>query len=331
MKNPLVSIIMPVKNAAPFLIECLDSITHQSYQNWELIAINDHSSDSSLEILKNYEIRDNRIHVLGNKGSGIINALNIGYVYSKGELITRMDADDIMPLEKINSLVSALLKHGKGNIATGFVQYFSEETIGEGFLNYQLWLNSLTANNNHFNDIYKECPIASPCWMAWKIDFDNCGAFASETYPEDYDLVFRFYKQKYSCIGISKILHLWRDSPNRASRTDENYQDNRFLNLKINYFLEVDYDKNRDLILWGAGKKGKQIAKLLIENQISFQWICNTPNKIGKEISTKILQDCSLLPFENTQIIIAVANKVEQQNIQMQLDNSMDVKYFYFC
>ena len=60
-KNPLVSIIMAVKDTAPYLHDCIDSIINQSYQNWELIAVNDHSSDDTPQILKEYSEKDSRI------------------------------------------------------------------------------------------------------------------------------------------------------------------------------------------------------------------------------------------------------------------------------
>ena len=93
---------MPVKNAAPFLTECLDSIISQSYENWELLAVDDGSSDDSLQILKNYEQFDQRITAYRNDGVGIIDALRLAYNYSQGGMITRMDADDIMTLSLIH-------------------------------------------------------------------------------------------------------------------------------------------------------------------------------------------------------------------------------------
>ena len=96
-----ISILMPVKNAALFLRECLDSIVNQEESNFELIAVDDHSTDSSLKILEEYQKKDPRIQVYKNKEHGIIAALRLAYKKSSGILITRMDSDDIMSLHKL--------------------------------------------------------------------------------------------------------------------------------------------------------------------------------------------------------------------------------------
>ena len=83
----LISIIMPVKNAALFLDECIESIISQSYSNWELVAVNDNSTDDTLEILKHFSTLDSRITVVNNHKNGIIEALKTGYNISKGDLL----------------------------------------------------------------------------------------------------------------------------------------------------------------------------------------------------------------------------------------------------
>ena len=92
---------MPVKNAGPWLEECLQSIQKQSFVNWELIAVNDGSKDNSIEILIDFSSRDVRIQVLENPGSGIVDALSQALSKSTGTFISRMDADDVMPAEKL--------------------------------------------------------------------------------------------------------------------------------------------------------------------------------------------------------------------------------------
>lgn len=319
---------MPVKNAERFLAQCLQSIVDQTEQYWELIAVDDDSTDNSLSVLQKFAESDARISVLQNTGNGIIDALRLAYSHSEGEFITRMDADDKMAKTKLQTLKRSLKNSGIGHLAVGQVEYFSESVLGDGYKRYESWLNKLTAEGANYSDIYKECVIPSPCWMIFRDDLKQCDAFNPNTYPEDYDLCFRFYREKLNVIPCQEILHYWRDHPDRSSRNDANYADNRFIELKTNWFLKLDHQPEKKLIVWGAGKKGKQIAQLLSKLNIPFRWVCNNPNKIGKDIYGVIMESTKTLKSEsNLQLIFSVANPEEQASIKQ------DVKHMgtWFC
>lgn len=330
-----VSILVPFKNTANYIGECISSIIAQTYTNWELLIVDDHSVDQSLEIVKRYAKLDTRIKLLQSDGNGIIDALQMAFRYSKGQLITRMDSDDIMNTNKIASMVQDLKNKGPGHIALGLVKYFSESGIGVGYKNYEVWLNQLTINGNNFSEIYKECVIPSPCWMTFREDLESVGAFDSNIYPEDYDLTFRFYKKGLKCIASNKTLHLWRDYSKRTSRTHPHYAENAFLDLKLYYFIDISYDPDKNLVLWGAGQKGKQLAKLLQKQEIKFDWICDNPKKIGKNIYGIILKDFdSLKRIKNPQSIICVANHNSKKIIKSYLEQQRMftmTDYFFFC
>ncbi len=335
MQKPLVSIIMPVKNTAQFLNECLDSILNQSYQNWELLVVDDGSTDDSFNILKLYSEKDNRVNVFSNNGKGIIDALRLAYSKSLGAFITRMDSDDIMTADKLEVLTSNLSDKGKGSIAVGLVKYFSEDELGEGFRKYEEWLNGLIIEGKCFEEIYKECVIPSPCWMVCREDFEKCDALRPNRYPEDYDLTFRFYINGLNPIPCNKVLHHWRDYSTRTSRTDDNYADNTFITIKADYFLSEEYDETKNLVVWGAGGKGKALAKLLIDRGIDFHWICDNPKKIGKHIYDKeMLAFSELSTIENAQSIVTVANTEAQEEIKKyfeKLNQKAMEDYYFFC
>lgn len=335
MTLPLISILTPFKNTADFLPECLNSIISQTYINWELLIVDDGSTDNSYKIVEKFANKDSRIKLFKNNGKGIIDALKTAYSNSSGTLITRMDSDDIMVNIKLNNMAYQLLKHGKGHISLGFVKYFSENGISDGYRKYETWLNNLTLTGNNFSDLYKECVIASPCWMVYKTDLDRCDAFNPNRYPEDYDLVFRFYEAKLKCIPSNQILHYWRDYSWRTSRTHEHYAMNYFLDIKMFYFLKLNYDANRPLVLLGAGGKGKTMAKQLIEANVKFTWICDNPNKIGRNIYDVFMHNYHKIhELENPQVLVSVANEEAQTEIK-QLFNSKNMTpmedYFFFC
>lgn len=107
---PKVSILMPVYNAEKYLIEAIDSILNQTFRDWELIIINDGSTDRSRELLS--QIADNRVIIVDNETNlGLINTLNKGINLCKGEYIARMDADDISTPERIEKQVQFMDSH----------------------------------------------------------------------------------------------------------------------------------------------------------------------------------------------------------------------------
>ena len=335
MKNPLVSILVPYKNTEAYLPACISSILEQTYDRWEVIAVNDHSTDNSPEVVAEFSKKDHRITHINNHGKGIIAALRTGFAHSKGSFITRMDSDDIMAPHRLDHMVNALLDHGTGHVAVGQVSYFSDRGISNGYDRYEKWLNKLTAQGTNYSEIYKECVIPSPCWMTYREDFIKCGGFTPDRYPEDYDLTFRFYENNLKIIPCDQVLLLWRDYDTRTSRTSEHYAQNYFLDIKLFYFLKLDHDPNKTLVVWGAGNKGKKIAQELLKNDIHFYWVCDNPKKIGKDIYGK-----EMLPFKileelpNTQSIITVANEEAQKEIKDYFkDRNMQpmTDYFFFC
>lgn len=321
--QPLVSIIMAVKDTAPYLPDCLDSIIAQTYTHWELIAVNDHSTDATPAILEAYAQQDARIKVLHSDRQKLIPTLQVGYAQAKGTLINRMDSDDKMPDYKLQVLVDHWLQYGKGHVIAGGTEHFVDEgVVGDGFLKYERWLNEVARTNTHYQQIYKECVIPSHCWILHKDDFDAVGAFDPIIYPEDYDLCFRFYKKGLEVIGIDYVLHHWRDRSNRISRTWDEYKDNRYFDLKLRFFYELDRDRDRPLVLWGAGRNGKDMAKLLQGFKDTFHWVCDNERKIGKDIYDVRMQHYNDIPvLENPQIMIVVSSPDGKQEIQQLLDS----------
>jgi len=111
-QSPLISVILPVYNADKYLNEALESLRYQTYPHFEVIAIDDASTDSSYKILKNYARIDSRFRVFKNKTNlKIAHTLNFGLTKAKGGFIARMDADDISLPNRFQKQIKYLLRH----------------------------------------------------------------------------------------------------------------------------------------------------------------------------------------------------------------------------
>jgi len=302
----MISILLPVFNAAPYLRACLASIREQSFKDWELLAVDDYSTDESALILAEFAAVDSRISFFDNQEKGIIPALRLAFHHSRGDFITRMDADDLMPIHKLAYLHDALLKKGPGHVVTGIVAYFSDTGLGDGYKKYETWLNGLVHQNTHFEDLYRECVLPSPAWLIHRTDLIAAGAFDVNRYPEDYDLCFRFYEQNFKIISIPETVHHWRDHADRTSRNNPIYADQNYLELKLFWFLKLHYHPERPFAIWGAGKKGKFMARYFLKYNCDFHWITNNSKKQGINIYEQILASPDVLNAEEDVMILIV-------------------------
>ena len=104
-KNPKVSVIMPVYNAMPYLTDCLDSVLAQTMRNFELICVDDGSTDESLNVLKSYAQKDDRVHILTQKNQYAGVARNNGMDAARGEYLLFLDADDLFEPEMLEKML----------------------------------------------------------------------------------------------------------------------------------------------------------------------------------------------------------------------------------
>ncbi len=122
--SPLVSIIMPAFNVGTFISDAIGSVLKQTYQNWELIIIDNGSTDETFTLASNFN--DARIKILSEKKQGTSYARNRGLFESKGEYTSFLDADDVLPERSIEMRVLSLMQHPDFVICDGKVVVYNE-------------------------------------------------------------------------------------------------------------------------------------------------------------------------------------------------------------
>ncbi|WP_188618075.1 glycosyltransferase family 2 protein [Cloacibacterium rupense] len=124
---PKISIIIPVFNSEPYLEECLLSISQQTYTDFEILAINDGSSDRSIEILKEYQKKEARLKIFSQENKGVSAARNLGLDNAKGEYITFVDADDWLHPATLGHYIDIVEHEGSDIIISQFLTQKSTE------------------------------------------------------------------------------------------------------------------------------------------------------------------------------------------------------------
>lgn len=218
-KFPLVSVVMPVYNGGKFLKEAIGSVRAQSYRHFELICVDDHSTDKSWKILKDYVKRDKKIRVYKLKShQGISAAANFGIKKTRGRLIARMDADDLMLKHRLAKQVEYLAIHPDVVAVGGQCRLVSEKRqtleVSTVPLEHAEIMQKLMYQTTLYHPTLMISAKKLPDWFYWYNKALSSG--------EDLDLYFRL--AKYGKLANLNEIVLWhRQHDNAAS-----YQAGRF-------------------------------------------------------------------------------------------------------
>ncbi len=124
--SPLVSIVIPAYNAEQYVAQTIESVIRQTYQQLEVIVVDDGSTDATPGIVRNYAEKDPRITIVTQSNAGLSAARNAGLKVAKGEYLCIIDADDIMLPEKIASQLACLEQHSEADFTYSKVFYFND-------------------------------------------------------------------------------------------------------------------------------------------------------------------------------------------------------------
>lgn len=176
---PAISVIMPAFNAEKHIRESIDSILNQTFKDFELIIINNASTDSTVTIINSYT--DNRIRIANNPVKGVSSSLNMGLDLATGEFIARMDADDIAHPKRFERQLQYLDNHRDVDICGSWIQHFGAEN---GILKAPEKHERIKASMLFLN------PMFHPSVMFKKPSFDKFSFEYDEHYvnAEDYIL-----------------------------------------------------------------------------------------------------------------------------------------------
>jgi len=296
---------MPVHDAANTLAEALDSIIGQTFTDWELIAVDDASTDESQRILCHYAANDPRIFCVYRERCGIVEALSTASERATGELLARMDADDISEPTRLEAQAAMFDDTPELALCGARVRMFGAG-MGSGRKRYEAWINALVTHTEIERDLFVECPVPHPTFMMRREIFDAAGGYCDFGWPEDYDLVLRLWRQGGIFAKPPSILVHWRHHTKRLSMTDARYGEKAFRAIKRHYLFEtVLKDRPAPFYQWGAGEVGK---KWLREWPVPPQAVVDiSPRKIGRKIhETHVIAPEQLPPPGQYIILVAV-------------------------
>ncbi len=311
--------LLPCRNAAATLDEALASIARQTLSDFELIAVDDGSSDDTPSILAEWARRDSRINAVSTPPKGIVAALNTAAECAQGDVLARMDADDIAAPQRLERQLAFLDSH-RDLVACGSrIRYMPRARLKDGALRYERWINSVVTADDIERDLFVECPIPHPTLVMRKAAFDAVGEYRDNGWPEDYDLLLRFWESDYLFGKVPDVLLDWREGPDRLSRTDSRYSEDAFRACKAHYLRSRT--AGRSVVVWGAGPVGKAFARALQrEDHTVVAFVDLDPRKIGEIIhGAPVIHPSAIGEYRAAYVVAAVGSPGAREEIRASL------------
>jgi glycosyltransferase involved in cell wall biosynthesis len=328
---------MPVHNAEATLASALESILRQTFARWELVAVNDGSTDATAQLLDHFAGKDFRIRPFAQPRQGIVSALNLGLSFSRGQLIARMDADDQMHPRRLERQWGFLQENPWAGLVACQVEFASNQS-SNGYRHHVEWTNTLLAPGQIRLSRFIESPFAHPSVMFRKELANRHGSYREGPFPEDYELWLRWLDCGVEMAKIPEILLTWNDHPGRLSRCDQRYSSEAFYRLKARYLaaprgvhgrpcseLEHARAATRRLWLWGAGRKSRQRFRFFEEiSPIPLAgYIDIDPVKIQRTIHDLPVLGSDRLPHPETSFILSyVGSRGAREQIRQRLNQA---------
>lgn len=228
--NALVSIITPCYNAADFVSQTIESVLAQSYQNWELLLIDDGSKDKTVDIIQKYAVQDSRIKALHNthekqvRGPGA--ARNTGIEFATGRYIAFLDSDDLWTADKLKVQIDFMQNHN-AILCYGWYELITADNVVVG-------QHTPTSPRTSYRNLLKDCEIG--CLTAVYdtqfigkqfIDMNNWDTHA------DYSLWLKITKQGHDALNCPQVLGQYRLISNSISANKFKAMKQQWLTLRI--------------------------------------------------------------------------------------------------
>jgi glycosyltransferase involved in cell wall biosynthesis len=298
---------MPVRDEATYLPAALSSLTRQTLQTWELVIVDDGSSDGTPDILSAAARGDSRIRVIRRDGGGLVAALNTGLDACRAPLLARMDGDDICHPLRLELQAAYLDTHADTGLLACNFRHFPRSTLKQGMLSYETWQNTLGSHDQIMRDRFIESPFVHPSIMARRNLIEDAGGYRDCGWAEDYDLWLRMAQAGTRFARLPQTLFFWRDHPGRATRTMSEYSAEAFRACKLASLRQGFLRDELSVVIAGAGLEGRAWQRLLAGAGISVSgWVDVDPRKIGRSLHGAPVISTDQLRAQNGRILVAI-------------------------
>lgn len=261
---PALSVLMPVWNGAETLAIALACVARQSFTDYELVAVDDGSTDRTLALLEAAARRDPRIRVVPQPRGGLVAALNGGLAACRAPLVVRMDADDVCHWRRFETQKRFLDTHPDIDVVGCHVRHFRrphEGTIPEGTRRYEDWMNALMDPESIRQGFFLQSSLAHASAMIRREVLLDAEGYRDGDFGEDHDLWLRLDEAGRRFAKVPHLFYLIRDRLDRYTRVEHRLRQAAVRSLVVHHIARrIASTPDRPIVLWGAGRSVDEIA-----------------------------------------------------------------------
>lgn len=230
---PALSVLLPVRDGGPWLASSLASLARQTFADFEIVAVDDGSTDGSAERLAAAARREPRLRVMRSPGRGLPAALAFALSRARGALIARHDADDLSHRERFARQVAHLGAHPEVGVVGARLRAFPDAATGAGMRRWVRWHNALLTHEAMAREVLIDSPLAHGTALIRRAALERAGGWIERGWPEDVDLWLRLLAGGVRFAKLPRVLYGWRQHPQSATRRDPRYAPARFAALRL--------------------------------------------------------------------------------------------------
>ncbi len=261
---PRISVVLPVFNAATTIVRAVESVRAQTWAEWELVVVDDGSTDGTREILRGLAREEKRMRVIERAHAGVAEAANAAMAAAQGDFVARMDADDVAHRERLAEQVAWLerAEHRDVGVVGCLVEFGGDRAANAGYALHVDWVNSLVTPADMAVNRFVEQPVVNPSVMFRRELVARHGGYRDGDFPEDYELWLRWLDAGVRMAKVPRVLLTWHDAPTRLTRTDARYAPDAFFRVKAEWIARelARSGEGRDVWVWGAGRHTRKRA-----------------------------------------------------------------------
>ncbi len=251
---PLLSVLVPVRNAGRYLRASLASLWRQTLSDFEVIAVDDGSTDGSGELLERIAAAEPRLIVLRTPPRGLPAALNAALACVRSPLVARHDADDLSHRRRFVLQRETLHARPRLAVVGCRLRLFPATAVGGGMRRWAAWHNALLTHQAMAAEALIESPLAHGTAMIRTCWLERIGGWTERDWPEDLDLWLRLLARGARFAKRPETLYAWRRHPASATRSDPRYRPERFLDLKRDALARGLLRRARSVTMVGVGR-----------------------------------------------------------------------------